>query len=745
MAALVIVESPTKAKTISKFLGARFKVESSFGHIRDLPKSKLGVDVENDFEPTYVVPKEKQKLVTALKTAAAKADKIYFATDEDREGEAISWHLAKQLAIDPTEAKRITFHEITKSAIDHALENPRTIDIHLVDAQQARRVLDRLVGYKLSPLLWKKVARGLSAGRVQSVAVRLTVEREREILAFVPQEYWSIDALFTTSKDEQIEASLHAVDGKKLDKLAIQNKDAAEAIEKDLASATYHIGSVKTQEKKRRPSPPYTTSTLQQDANNRLGFSSKETMRLAQQLYEGVELGNEGSVGLITYMRTDSLNLSSKFIAEAQQAINELFGKQYAEEKVRVFTKKSKGAQEAHEAIRPADPSRTPESIKTHLAPRQFKLYELIWRRAIATQMADARIAQTTIDIDNTNPQEHSYTFRATGAQILFDGFLRVYPNMAKELILPAVTEKETVACTSLTPKQHFTEPPARYSDATLVKALEERGIGRPSTYAPTIATIEARSYVHRDENKRLQPTDIAMLVNDLLVEHFSEIVDYDFTAEMEADLDAIAEGKKKYAPVLQAFYTPFEKKLKEKEAILSKKEVTEEATDQVCPKCSKPMIIKTGRFGRFIACTGYPECKHTEPFDKEEKKMEEAVSGEKCEKCGKDMVMKRGRFGPFLGCSGYPDCKGIKAIEKKTGVTCPKCNQGEITEKRSKRGRNFYGCNRYPECDFALWSKPTGEKCPDCSSLLVFGAKGAMRCSNKECSYQRVAEEKED
>lgn len=745
MASLVIVESPTKAKTIAKFLGKDFRVESSFGHIRDLPKSALGVDVEHDFTPKYVIPKDKQKTTTALKAAAKKADEIYFATDEDREGEAISWHLAHILDVDPAQSKRITFHEITKDALEAALQRPRTIDLHLVDAQQARRILDRLVGYKLSPFLWKKVARGLSAGRVQSVAVRLITEREREIQAFVAQEYWSIEALFDTAQQETFAGALTAIDGKKLDKLAIKNKEEADAIHLALTSATYTVASVEKTEKSRSPQPPYTTSTLQQDANNRLGFSAKETMRLAQQLYEGVELGSDGHTGLITYMRTDSLNLSQKFLTEAVAYIHSAYGERYGVSAPRVFKNKSKGAQEAHEAIRPTDVQRTPELMKSHITPRQHRLYDLIWRRAVATQMAPARMAQTTIDIENMKGSaDKTYAFRTTGSTILFDGYLKVYGTAAKEVILPEVKQGDAITCSELTPKQHFTEPPARYTDAKLVKALEELGIGRPSTYAPTIATIEDRRYVERLEDKRLKPTDIGMLVNDLLVEHFSNIVDYNFTAQMEANLDEIAEGTKEVTPVLRDFYEPFEKNLQEKEQELSKKEVTQEAIDRTCPKCEKPLVIKTGRFGRFIACTGYPECKFTEPFDtKEKEQVQEAqaeAAQEPCEKCGKPMTVKRGRFGPFLGCSGYPECKSIKAIEKKTGVKCPKCDEGEIVEKRSKRGKNFYGCNRYPNCDFALWSKPTGEACPQCKSLLVYGAKGTVRCSSKECGFVKEA-----
>ncbi len=743
MSKLVIVESPTKAKTISKFLGKGFTVKSSFGHIRDLPKSKLGVDVDNNFEPKYTNSRDKSATIKELRAAAKKADEIYFATDEDREGEAISWHLAHVLKVDPATSKRITFHEITKHAITEAMEKPRTIDMQLVDAQQARRVLDRLVGYKLSPLLWHKVARGLSAGRVQSVTLRLIVEREREIEAFDSKEYWSITAQFTTDAGEEFEAKLHKVSGKKLDKMAIGSEKEAKAILDELENGKFTIASVATKDKQRQPQPPYRTSTLQQDANNKLGYSSKQTMRIAQQLYEGVQLGGkDGQVGLITYMRTDSVNLSEKFLNETYDFVHEQFGKEYQIDKPREFSKKKvKGAQEAHEAIRPTHVQFTPESIKEHLDSKQFKLYDLIWKRAVATQMANAILAQNSIEIANG---DEKYLFRAAGSTIKFDGFLKIYPGLSKETILPVLKEKESVDAKAITPNQHFTEPPARYSDATLVKALEERGIGRPSTYAPTIATIEKRNYVERNDAKRFAPTDIGILVNDLLVEHFASIVDYDFTAKVEDDLDEIAEGKQEWNATIKEFYGPFAKLLEEKEKTLSKKELTEEAIDKKCPECKSDMIIKAGRFGKFIACTGYPECRHTEPVDEDEKKEEAAIEGvnDPCEKCGKPMAMKHGRFGPFLGCSGYPDCKNIKSIEKKTGVDCPTCGKGEIIVKRSKRGRNFYGCNQYPDCDQAYWSKPTGAACPTCKALLVHGAKDTVRCSNKECTYKKAKTE---
>ncbi len=737
---LVIVESPTKAKTISKFLGKDFIVKSSFGHVRDLPKSKLGVDVEHNFEPHYIVSRDKTKVAKELKEAAKKTKSILFATDEDREGEAISWHLANILDIDPAKAQRIVFHEITKHAITHAIENPRPLDLKMVDAQQARRVLDRLVGYELSPFLWRKVAKGLSAGRVQSVAVRLVVEREREIQAFKPEEYWSVEGIFNTNNKELIQAKLYSVAGKKIDKLDIKNKAEVDKILADLEKSTYTIEDVEEKKTKRLPSPPFTTSTLQQEANNHLGFSAKQTMRLAQQLYEGVELGTKGAIGLITYMRTDAVNLSEKFLTEAKELIGTDFGNKYQLATARTYTNKSKNAQEAHEAIRPTDVTHTPESIEQYLDRNQFKLYDLIWRRAVATQMAPAELNATVISIASKN----QYGFRANGQTIVFDGFLKLYPDRAKENLLPKVTAGETVTTTELKPEQHFTEPPARYSDATLVKELETYGIGRPSTYAPTIATIEDRGYIARDERKKFFPNDIAYLVNDLLVEHFPHVVDYQFTAEMENDLDEISRGKKEWRKVIGGFWTPFKANLDKKEKEISKTELTEEKSDEKCKKCGSDMIIKTGRFGKYLACTKYPECKTTKSLNPEEAKQQEAVeaSNEKCEKCGEPMILRRGRFGPFLGCSGYPKCKNIKNIEIKTNLKCPKCKEGDVIQRRSKRGKPFYGCNRYPDCDFVLWEKPTGELCPKCTHPIVYAPKGVIKCSNKECDFKKEPEE---
>ncbi len=675
MSKLLIVESPTKAKTISKFLGKDYQILSSFGHVRDLPKSKLGVDVEHSFTPDYIIPTKSRKHVTELKKAAAKADAIYFATDEDREGEAISWHLAEILNVTPELAQRITFHEITKSAIEKALEHPRLLDMRLVDAQQARRILDRLVGYSLSPLLWKKVQRGLSAGRVQSVSVRLVVERERERRAFIKEEYWSIDAMFTKD-DATFEANLISYDGKKIEKMDIKSEAEATAMVSALAQAEFIIGAIQKKRIKKTPPVPLTTSTLQQEANNRLGMSAKLTMQLAQQLYE---------TGRITYMRTDSLNLAESFLEETKSYLQKTFGASYALSEARHFKTKSKGAQEAHEAIRPTDPSATPDALKSELEGSAWKLYNLIWRRTLATQMPEAELERTALDLKHEKTQA---TFRANGSTIVFDGFMKVYKS-AKETLLPILTEGEKLSADTITPNQHSTEPPARYSDASLVKALEENGIGRPSTYAPTIATIIARGYVERDEQRKLAPTPVAEQVTDLLIEHFPNIVDYTFTATMEQNLDDIAEGKMEWVPMLTEFYGPFSEALKAKEITIEKIKQPEIATDQVCEKCSKPMVIKTGRFGQFLACTGFPDCRNT------------------------------------------------KAILKTIGVNCPECKEGEMSEKKSKRGKVFYSCNRYPDCKFALWNKPTGELCPNCGSLLTISGKEKISCSKKECDYK--------
>lgn len=600
MKTLVIVESPTKAKTISKFLGKDYYVESSFGHVRDLPKSKMGIDIENGtFEPTYVISKDKNKQVKILKDLATKSDDVIFATDEDREGEAISWHLAHILKIKPKEAKRIVFHEITKQAIEQAIKNPRAIDQKLVDAQQARRILDRLVGYELSPFLWKKVARGLSAGRVQSVTVRLTVEREREIQTFISEEYWTLEGMFNSATkkfDTDLYARLYSIDNITLKKLDIKKKTRMDEILADLEVASYSITNIEQKNTKRTPLPAFITSSLQQVANNTYGFSAKQTMRLAQQLYEGINIGAEGQTGLITYMRTDSINLSEKFITETKTFLKQKFGDKYTLSTPRIYTKKTKGAQEAHEAIRPTDPTRTPESIKNYLDNNQYKVYSLIWRRALATQMSDAKLNKTAVNIT-----AKQYTFRATGQTCMFEGWLVLYPEMIRQEMLPELSIRQNLICNKLKPEQHTTKPPARYSDATLVKALEERGIGRPSTYAPTIGTIETRNYVERLEDKRLKPTDIAMVVTDLLVNHFSDIIDYDFTALMEQNLDEIAEGIQEWQPIISIFYRSFHENLLKKEDELTREDALKIREIGIDPKTNKPIFARIGRFGPFV------------------------------------------------------------------------------------------------------------------------------------------------
>ena len=718
---LIIVESPTKAKTISKFLGPDYEVEASFGHVRDLPKSKLSIDVENNFEPNYIIAPKAKEVITKLKKMAKSASSIILATDEDREGEAISWHLVQALNLgdekqivdgkEDKRVKRIVFHEITKTAIEHALANPRDIDLNLVDAQQARRVLDRLVGYELSPFLWRKIRYGLSAGRVQSVAVRLIVEREREINAFKAEEYWSIEALLSKVKDKlTFNSKLTKISDKAVGKMGISSEAEAKKITTDLDGATYKVIDITKKEVKRNPSPPFTTSTLQQEAARKLGFSAKQTMAVAQNLYEN---------GHITYMRTDSLNLASSALTQAQTVIALEFGKNYGLAQPRFYANKSKGAQEAHEAIRPTDLSAFPQIMRTKVDRNAGRLYDLIWKRTIASQMQQAIFDQTAVDIEAKN-----YTFRANGQVIKFDGFVRAYTEGSDEVsedeiegALPELTVGETLKLHELSPNQHFTEPPPRYTDATLVKALEAHGIGRPSTYAPTLTTIQDRGYVTK-EDKKYAPTDEGNLVTDMLVEHFPEIVDINFTSHIEEEFDDIAEGKLKWVPVIEEFYTPFKKHLIEKEASVEKQV---EVSTTPCPHCSKPMLIKYGRMGKFLAC---PEegSKVTLPMPEEAaqiKALEEKTKDERCPICGKPMKVTRGRFGFFLGCVDYPKCKGISKIWNKTGFKCPLCLEsedrrdkpGDVVEKKGRgRGKPFYACTRWPDCTLILNIKPESE-----------------------------------
>ena len=748
---LVIVESPTKAKTISKFLGKDYAVKSSYGHVRDLPKSKMGIDIKNNFKPEYIIPDKAKERVDELKKISRKSNEIILATDEDREGEAIAWHLISALELKKLKSKkikRIVFHEITKNALEKALKNTREVDINLVNAQQARRILDRLVGYELSPFLWKKIRRGLSAGRVQSIALRFIAEREREIEKFNKEEYWTISAQFKKENTEDkngFEAGLIKKNDDKIEevitlklfagnyktkKTIIADKKSADHIATELKNARYKIKDIAKREIKRTPPPPFTTSTLQQTAISALGFSSKQTMMIAQKLYEK---------GFITYMRTDSLNMSIESMLSAKKIIGKLFGEEYALENPRFFKTKSKGAQEAHEAIRPSRPEKTPDELRKSLDPKQYKLYKLIWSRMIACQMQPAILNSVKVIIKAVpKKSKNNYSLQANGSTVKFDGFLKVYgaKYSTKEKLLPSLEIDELLKLISLNPEKKFTSPPPRYSEAALVKALEEHGIGRPSTYAPTISTIIEREYVKKNEDRKLYPLEIGLLVNDLLVKHFADIVNPEFTAEMENDMDKIAVKKKEWTSVIGNFYKPFHENLVKKTEKVKKEDLVEKV-GRKCKKCGGDLVVKFGRFGKFIACSNFPECKYTEKTEAD-KKVEKENKGVKCEKCGADMMVKYGKFGAFLGCSNYPKCKNIQRIENKIGIKCPKCGKGEIVEKKTKKGRIFYACNRWPECDFALWQKPTGEKCPRCQSPLVFAAKEKIKCSNKGCGFEK-------
>ncbi len=711
------------------------------GHVRDLPKSKISIDVENDFEPVYIIPPKAKEIVEKLKTLSKNAPSIILATDEDREGEAISWHLVQALGLgdehkiaqgkEDKRIKRIVFHEITKSAIQEAMKNPRDLDLNLVDAQQARRVLDRLVGYELSPFLWRKIRYGLSAGRVQSVAVRLVVEREREIQKFKSEEYWSIEAKLSKQKDDKVFiGKLTKIGEKAVGKMDINKEVDAKKIVSDLEGAEYTIADIQTKEVKRNPSAPFTTSTLQQEAARKLGFSAKQTMMVAQRLYEGVELGSEGHQGLITYMRTDSLNLAASAMISIKDVISKEFGDKYILDEPRHYTNKSKGAQEAHEAIRPTDVTRKPADVKQFLDRNQYKVYDLIWKRTIACQMAQAVLEQTAVDIAASDVRGHvssvvPYTFRANGQTIKFDGFIRAYTEGTDEKaedeiegVLPELSIEEILKLHELLPLQHFTEPPARYTDATLIKALEAHGVGRPSTYAPTLTTIQERGYATK-EDKKYSPTEEGFLVNDMLVENFPEIVDINFTSHIEEEFDQIAEGKIKWVEVMREFYGPFKQHLKEKEKSVEKQI---EISTTPCPHCGKMMLIKYGRMGKFLAC---PEegSKVTQPMPEEAakiKELQEKTKGELCPICNKPMEVKRGRFGFFLGCVDYPKCKGISKIWNKTGFKCPAClastdrkdKPGDVVEKKSRgRGKAFFACTRFPDCTFVMNAKPENQQ----------------------------------
>jgi DNA topoisomerase-1 len=746
MKSLVIVESPAKARTIGKYLGKNYTVKASVGHIMDLPKSKLGVDIEKDFEPKYIVIKGKAPVVKELKAAAKKADRILIATDPDREGEAIAFHIAETISgsVKDAEIYRVLFNEITKKAILLAIEHPGKIDSNKVDAQQARRILDRLVGYQISPILWKKVRRGLSAGRVQSVALRLICEREVEIKAFVPEEFWSLTALLEGKLPPQFEAKLIKKDE---DKLRVKNNDEVKSIIADLQGKAYVVSKVDKKERRRNPVPPFTTSKLQQEGGRKLGFTAKRTMGIAQSLYEGVDVGNEGAVGLITYMRTDSTRVSKEAQDEAREFIASKYGKDYLPEKPPVYAS-AKSAQEAHEAIRPTSVLREPDAIKQYLEPDQYKLYKLIWNRFVASQMNPAIIDQTSVDI-----KAGGYTFRATGSVVKFPGFMAVYmeekaedqapsEEEGDEAVLPPLIEGEILTLIKLDPKQHFTQPPPRFSEALLVKTLEEKGIGRPSTYAAIISTIQDRDYVNKVENK-FRPTELGVLVSDLLVSHFPVIMDVAFTANMEEELDKIEDGQMRWVEAVKDFYKPFSESLEKAQAEMKDFKAELTPTDITCEKCGKPMVIKWGRNGQFLACSGYPDCKNTKPFVRTENGVVEAApeetTDETCPKCGSGMIVKRGRFGKFLACSRYPECNHTQGMS--TGVTCPE-DGGKIVERRSRFGKVFYSCANYPACKFAIWYKPIQRACPQCGAPFLaekYSKKTGpyIACLKKECGYK--------
>jgi DNA topoisomerase I len=717
---LIIVESPSKAKTINKYLGKDFVVEASFGHIKNLPKSKLGVDVESDYEPTYETIQSKVDVVRKLKERAKKAKDVYLATDPDREGEAIAWHIAEELESVNGNIYRVLFHEITRSGIDEAMSNRHKIDDNLVYSQQARRIMDRIVGYQVSPFVWKTVYYGLSAGRVQTVALRLICERAEEIERFVPVEYWSVIGQFKTDKTKEFYAKLIRIDGKQR---TIGSEDEVRRYLDEIKTQTYAVANVQKKDVKRNPPAPFITSTLQQEAASRLRFSTKKTMMLAQRLYEGIELGEEGSVGLITYMRTDSVRLSAEAVAGARDYIYSNYGKEYVPKEPRQY-KKSKSSQDAHEAIRPTSTDLEPKKIKKHLERDLFRLYELIWNRFIASQMQPAVYEQVNVEIEGGR-----FMFRASGSSIRFRGFLQAYDDTSAngtedkdaDPVSPVPTELavgQSATLLDLLPKQHFTKPPPAFTEASLVRELESLGIGRPSTYSLIISTILERKYVEQ-KDRQIHPTELGREVYKLLTQHFPDIFNVKFTAQMEDELDTIASGKQSYKKVLDDFYHPFTESLERvnKKTSEIKKSLQENAGED-CDLCGRPMIIKWGRNGRFMACSGYPTCKNTKPLAHEQERLEKAVNNAKCELCGADMAVKGGPFGPFLGCSRYPECKNTKPIT--LGIKCPKCNEGEVLERKTKRKRTFYGCSKYPKCDFASWDKPVMQPCPGCDNPFI-------------------------
>ncbi len=723
---LLIVESPAKAKTIAKFLGKNYTVKASVGHVRDLPKSKLGIDVDNNFEPNYITIRGKGDVIKELKKEAKKADNVYLATDPDREGEAISWHLAKILNLDESKDIRVEFNEITKEAIKKASKNPRKINIDLVDAQQARRILDRLVGYNISPLLWKKIEKGLSAGRVQSVALKLVIDREREIMDFVPEEYWTLELEVKKNKKKFIAKYAGIIKNDKLSKVKIKNEDEVKEIIKSMDKEKISVYKTEKTKSYSKPSTPFTTSTLQQEANRRLNFPAKKTMMIAQQLYEGINIKGEGSVGLVTYIRTDSFRLSDEAVSMVKDYILTNFGEKYYMN--RVFTKAKKNenkVQDAHEAIRPTYVNKNPDHIKDSLSADQYKLYSLIWKRFVACQMTDAEYDVTKVLLDG-----NGNIFEASGKILIFDGYKTVYKysDDAESKLLPEVEKGEMLEISQIDPEQHFTQPPARYTEASLIKDLEERGIGRPSTYAPTITTITSREYIVKDKGN-LFPTDMGFLVTEMMEKYFSKVINEKFTAEMENMLDEVASGKVEWHEVINEFYKDFKEELDVAEKEMEEVEIKDEVSDVQCENCGAFMVIKKGRYGKFLACPNYPECKNTKPLGGKDAVEE---TDEVCEVCGAKMLKRKGRYGEFLACSNYPSCKTTKPIVKTIDVGCPKCN-GKIAVKFSKAGRRFFGCTNYPQCNFMSWLEPTNEKCPVCGEMMVM-KDDKPTCINKKC-----------
>jgi DNA topoisomerase-1 len=757
---LVIVESPAKAKTIKKYLGKGFEVLASYGHVRDLIPKEGAVDPSHDFAMKYQVIERNARHVDAIAKALKNADSLYLATDPDREGEAISWHLYELLkdkkALKDKSVHRVVFHEITKRAINEAIGHPRDLSTDLVNAQQARRALDYLVGFNLSPLLWKKVRRGLSAGRVQSPALRMIVEREEEIEQFKPREYWSIEA--DLEKDEQgFTARLTHLHNKKLSQFSISKADKARAAEKELneaANGELTVTSIEKKQRKRNPAAPFTTSTLQQEASRKLGFTAKRTMTVAQQLYEGIDIG-EGAVGLITYMRTDSVTLANDALDELRQLIGERYGPNKLPKTPHQFKTKAKNAQEAHEAIRPTSAMNIPDEIKSHLSADQYKLYNLIWKRTVACQMIHATIHTVGVDFAVGNGN----ILRSTGSTVVDPGFMAVYEegvddakkNAGEDSRLPPMKEGDKVKLLKIRPEQHFTEPPPRYSEASLVKALEEHGIGRPSTYATIISTLQQREYVTL-EKRRFVPTDVGRIVSRFLTNHFTRYVDYDFTARLEDELDAVSRGEKEWVPLMKQFWDPFRTLVKEKEESVSRAEVTTEALDEDCPKCGKKLNIRLGRRGRFIGCSGFPECDYTRNLDDSAEAPEpEVVEGRSCPECNSPLIIRTGRYGKFIGCSAYPECTYIEPLEKPvdTGITCPKCNKGTMLKRKSRRGKIFYSCSTYPDCDYAVWNEPVEGPCPDCGwpilTLKTTKRRGSEKvCPQPNCKYSEPYEQAE-